>query len=166
VINVGTARAAILNFTIPSAPPATAGPAGYTGAGKIVFVGTLHHDALTASGLEFVPLNSAGDPTGSGQHPLFEDNVTLMPISCTNLSLFAFQGSQSGANVTVTLYRSEGGTGPAVSTGLSVTVANGVGGHADLPYATTAGDLLAYQVSGPNVAANGVKLSLGLVCHE
>jgi hypothetical protein len=165
VTNVGTPQAAILNFTFPPASLATPGPAGYAGAGRIVFVGTLHQDALTVSGPEFVPLNTAGDPTGNGQHPLFEDNVTLMPISCTSLSLYAFQGSQSGADVTVTLFRSEGGTGPATSTGLSITVANGAGSHAELAYPIAAGDLLAYQVSGPNVAASGIKLSLGLVCH-
>jgi hypothetical protein len=162
VVNTGTKNSAILEFTIPDGMP---GAPGEGGPGKVVFAGSIHQDALKAAGVEFVPLNSTGDPTGSGQHPLFAENATLMPVSCTSLTLFAFQGSQSGDAVTVTLYKSEGGTGAEASTGLSVTVGNGAGAHADLAQAINPGDLLSYQVSGPSIANNGLKLSVSLICH-
>jgi len=159
VTNSGTPQAAILNFTIPQVSPGTAS------AERTVFVSSLHQDPSNTTASQFVPLNATGDPTGRGQHPLFSENATLMPVSCNNLTLFAFQNPQSGGDVTVTLFKSDGGTGTPASTGLSVTAADGAGSHAELSYATAAGDLLSYQISGANVAANGVKLSVSLVCH-
>jgi hypothetical protein len=162
ITNSGTKQDAVINLVLPEVP---AGAAMVTASQQLVFTGTVHQDASQGAAGEFIPLNATGDPTTGGLHPLFTDNATLMPLSCGTLTLFAFQGPQSGGDVTVTLYRSTGGTESPTSTGLSVTVANGAGGHAELSIPITAGDLLAYQVTGPNVASNGVKLSVGLVCH-
>jgi len=117
------------------------------------------------SGSPFFPINSSGDPTSGGTNASYSQNAVVIPIACTVNTLYVFQQASSGSSVTVTLFKSAGGTGSATGTGLSVTASNGAGNHASGSVSVAAGDTLAYQVTGSGVSGLGTVLSTGLLCQ-
>jgi hypothetical protein len=118
-----------------------------------------------ASASPFFAINSAGDSTKGGAAITFAQQAVVMPMACTVNTLYVFQQVSSGSAVSVTLYKSAGGTGVATSTGLSVTASNGGGNHATGAVAVAAGDTLAYGLTGAGVGSGTTVLSAGLLCQ-
>jgi hypothetical protein len=140
-----------------------AGPTGATGAAGLGAILGSFFQAAGGQNPEFIPFNSSGDPTQGGGVVAFSNHANVMPLACSSLTLYVFN---SGASpITVTVYQSEGGTGTPVSTGLVVSARGGAGANATITHAINAGDTLAYQITGGNVASSGAQISTGLICH-
>lgn len=115
----------------------------------------------------FFSPTSTGDTTMGGTLISFNQQASVIPVACTVGALYVFQPPSSGASVTVTLYKSAGGTGTPTSTGLTVTANNGGGGRTSGPVALSAGDTIAFHMDGGNNVGgvNQTVVTTGLQCN-
>jgi hypothetical protein len=112
---------------------------------------------------EYLPLSGFGDPTAHGARAKFSHTGAILPVGCSNATLYAFQGPGNPNNATVTLVRNVDGA--PVSTGLTLTTSPNRSANADGAISIKAGEVLAYQVSVDGLSTDGLILSIGLTCH-
>jgi hypothetical protein len=148
VTNVGTASAAVLNFTIPQGAAGTGGGGGGSGANGVAFASVYHDVSFNNN---FYSVNSASASATEANSVL-----TWIPAGCTATSLSVF--SQQSNTISVTLR--EGTPGHMANTAMvcSVTSAStcAVTGAVVVP----AGDFVDLQIGGASGTNAGVWMSL------
>jgi hypothetical protein len=103
----------------------------------------------------YFPPSASGDPTAGGALTSFVQTGVPMPAACTFDSIYVQPGTVGsglgfGGDLTVTLWKSTGGTGTPTATTLT---ASGTEGSASLAISPVAGNLTGASVS---VAAGDV----------
>jgi hypothetical protein len=143
------------------------GATGPAGPAQVI-VGGFIYQGFGSPNSTFFPISSAGDATEGGGFTDFNSMAAVMPVSCTIDIVRVFQPSASGGTtLTVKLFKASGGTGTPTSV-LTLTVANG----SNVPstgnsISVSAGDTLAFQLSGGNTGSNSgnIILNTGLHCQ-
>ena len=153
VTNVGTANAAVLNFSIPQGAAGADGIGGGGGGSGstsgIPFQSTYH--AVSYSSLYYSALNANAAYTEVGGSTL-----TWVPTGCTATKLMVY--SLQGGTITVTLR--QGTPSAMVATALACTVSSNSSCTATGSVAVAAGNFVDFGITGANGTAAGVWTAL------
>jgi hypothetical protein len=151
VTNIGTASAAVLNFTIPQGAPGTGGGGGGGGTSGIPFASLYH--AVSFS-FVFYSVNSANSAAIEADSVL-----TWVPAGCSATQLRVFSRQSSTINVTLR----QGTPGSMADTALTCSVAPGSACTATGNVTVPAGEFVDLRVTGASGTAAGVWTAL--VCN-
>lgn len=148
VTNVGSASAAVLNFTIPQGAPGTGGGGGGGGTSGIPFASLYHAVSFNFS---FYSVNSANAAASEGDSVL-----TWVPAGCSATQMSVFSRQSNTINVTLR----QGTPGSMANTALACSAAPGAGCTVTGNVTVAAGDFVDFSVTGTSGTAAGVWVAL------
>jgi hypothetical protein len=126
----------------------------------------------------YFPPSASGDPTAGGMLTSFVQTGVPMPVACTFDSIYVQPGTVGsglgvGGSLTVTLWKSAGGTGTPTATALTVSGTEGdvspgtspaAGSLTGASVSVAAGDVISIFASGGGVDNGAGPLSVSMHC--